>query len=136
MLQVLPAAITVPIVHVVPVGLIENVPPAVPTLLTVALAVSVIDPPALFVTVIVPLCGVVVPVTSDGLGAEKVTVVLVPVSDTFTVLAGDKKLTGNVADLPPLDVGANCTPIVQLVPGVKTLGVVPQSVAPEVTRWN
>jgi hypothetical protein len=67
-----PAATTVPFVQVPPV--IEKLPVVVappPVFATVGAAVNVSAPVPLLVTVIVPLCGVLVPVTSDGVGPEK-----------------------------------------------------------------
>lgn len=95
---------------------------------------SVIAAPLLFVTVIVPLCVVSVPLDSDGLGAEKLTVVPVPVRDTLPATLPDT-LTLRVAGFEPVEVGLKATPMVQLVPGVRAFGyVVPQSVAPVVVR--
>ena len=52
---------------------------------TTGAAVSVTVPAVVFVTVTIPLCGVIVPVTSDGAGPAKVTVIgPVPVPLRFT----------------------------------------------------
>ena len=81
--QLLPGLTTKPLTQVPPVG-IENVPPAVPTLLTVGDAVNVKGPfaAAALVTVIVPVFVVVLAgaVVSTGAGALSVTVAPVTVN--------------------------------------------------------
>ena len=68
------ASAVVAVQGVVPPGAIENVPPAVPTLVTVgsALNVNVAVPELVIVTV--PAWVVVVPVTKDGVGPANVSV--------------------------------------------------------------
>jgi len=84
--QLPPGMTTVPLVQLPPV-MIEKTPLAGPlVLVTVGAAVSVSGPvaAAALLTVIVPLCVLVVPVTSDGVGPAKVTVA--PVTVKATVL--------------------------------------------------
>lgn len=77
-----PADATVaPFVQLPPEAM-EKVPPARPTLLTVGEFVNLIEPLAVLVTVMVPECVVVVPVTREGFGAENVKFAPVPLSDT------------------------------------------------------
>jgi hypothetical protein len=80
--QLLAGLTTAPNTQVPPV--IEKVPPAVPTFVTVGAAVSVSGPvaAAALLTVMVPLWVVVVPVTSDGVGPAKATVAPLTVNVT------------------------------------------------------
>ena len=120
--QVAPARTEDPLVQVPPVT--ANEPPAAPTLVTIGVAVNVIVPPAMLVTVTVPLCGVVVPVTSDGLGAEKATVVPVPVREAAWAGAPPPvSVTVRVAVRAPVALGVNVTRIVQLVDGASVTAV-------------
>jgi hypothetical protein len=83
-----PALTTEPLAQVPPV--IANVPPAVPTLVTLGAAVNVngpaVAPVAVLLTVMVPLCAVVVPVTSEGVGPANVIVAPVTVNVTALVV--------------------------------------------------
>lgn len=99
--QLAPGLTTWPDTQVPPVA-IEKVPPAAPTFATVGAAVNVNGPglaAPVLLTVMVPVCVVVVPVTKDGAGAEIVrfapstvnaSVLVVPIGVvTVTVLPPD-----------------------------------------------
>ena len=139
-----PAATMVPFVQVVPVARIAKVPvvPGAPAVLaTVGAAVNVSGPVPLLVTVIVPLCADLVPVTSDGSGPEKPTTALanpVPVSATGEPVTETLAVMVAVPLAGPTAVGAKATLIVQFAPAAKVapqLGA-PGGNVPVVTRVN
>ena len=117
-----PAAATgVPIAQVPPVPIV-NVPPAAPTFVA-AMAVGVIAAALLLVTVTVPECAVVVPVTREGTGAENATVTseLVPLRVTGEPVTVQPAAASVIvlALKVPAAAGKNCTARVHEVPAAK-----------------
>lgn len=135
--QVPPAGIIEPDAHDPPV-MVKPLPlgPRAVTV-TVGAAVSVSEPGfeevELLVTVMVPLCEVVVPVTSERDGAEKLTAATVVVPLTATVcVAAPVASTARFAPFAPAAVeepfrpGAKLTLIVQLPPTASVFGLAGQ----------
>src|SRR6202035_2591751 len=130
--QLPPAATGVPTAQVPP-AMIEKVPPAAPTLVTVGLAVIVSGPVPALPTVTKPLWVAVVPVTNDGAGPANVTLATVPVSASVCV-PNESVIVSVAAFAPAVPVPWNCTTTVQLVPGVSAVCVRPQVVPATLTK--
>lgn len=137
------------IVHVPPLGSVKpdtQVPPVTvkplpvgpgPVTMTAGAAVNVSGPGvkevALLVTVTVPLWEVVVPVTSEGTGAEKIAVatVVVPVTATMRGRAPVAVTVKTAAFAParveePFRPGVKLTLMVQLAPTARVFGLIGQ----------